>query len=152
MATIEIRRLGPGDAAVLDQVAPDVFDEPVASRWRRAFLDDPRHHMVVALDGGVVVGMASAVDYVHPDKAPQLWVNEVGVSPAYQRRGIGRRLVEALVAHARTLGCTYAWVGTEEDNAPARRLYESVGGAAEPFVLYGWDLTAAPAGDGPPAG
>jgi hypothetical protein len=52
-------------------------------------------------------------------------------------------------AHARDLGCTYAWVGTEADNAPARGLYERAGGVAEPFVLYGWDL--APPG-GPTAG
>ena len=52
-------------------------------------------------------------------------------------------------AHARDLGCTYAWVGTEADNAPGRGLYERAGGVAEPFVLYGWDL--APPGD-PTAG
>ena len=142
---VEIRLLGRDDAAVLDRVAPDVFDDPVAPRWTRAFLDDARHHLVVALDDGVVVGMASAVDYVHPDKAPQLWINEVGVAPSHHRRGIGRELVDALVARARALGCTYAWVGTEEDNLPARRLYERAGGAAEPFVLYGWHLTGAPA-------
>jgi aminoglycoside 6'-N-acetyltransferase I len=112
----------------------------VQERWARAFLEDARHHLVVAIDDGVVVGMASAVDYVHPDKAPQLWINEVGVAPAYQRRGIGRLLLDALLAHGRTLGCTEAWLGTEEDNLPARRLYESAGGEAEPFVLYSFPL------------
>ena len=140
---IELRWLGPGDGALLDRVAPDVFDDPVAPRWTRAFLDDPRHHLVVALDDGVVVGMASGVDYVHPDKAPQLFVNEVGVAPSHQRRGIGRRLVDAMIARGRARGCTYAWVGTEEDNLAARALYERAGGAAEPFVLYGWALDAA---------
>ena len=52
-------------------------------------------------------------------------------------------------ARARGLSCTYAWVGTEADNDPARGLYERAGGVAEPFVLYGWDL--APPGD-PAAG
>ena len=138
--SIELRWLGPGDAAVLDRVAPDVFDDPVEPRWARAFLDDPRHHLVVALDDGVVVGMASGVDYVHPDKAPQLFVNEVGVAPSHHRRGIGRRLVDAMLERGRALGCTYAWVGTEHDNAAARALYERAGGEAEPFVLYGWAL------------
>ena len=137
---IELRWLGPDDGAVLDRVAPDVFDEPVAPCWAHAFLDDPRHHLVVALDDGVVVGMASGVDYVHPDKAPQLFVNEVGVASSHQRRGIGRRLVDAMIERGRALGCTYAWVGTEEDNLAARTLYERAGGAAEPFVLYGWSL------------
>ena len=52
-------------------------------------------------------------------------------------------------ARARGLGCTYAWVGTEADNDPARGLYERTGGGGEPFVLYDWDL--APSGD-PTAG
>ena len=147
---IELRWLGPADAGVLDRVAPDVFDEPVAARWTRDFLDDRRHHLVVALDDGVVVGMASGVEYVHPDKAPQLFVNEVGVAASHRRLGIGRRLVDAMIARGRALGCTYAWVGTEEDNLAARALYERAGGAAEPFVLYGWPLDG-PADLAPPA-
>ena len=140
---IEIRLLGPGDIDVLSRVAADVFDGPVDARWARRFLDDERHHMVVALDDGIVVGMASAVDYVHPDKAPQLWINEVGVAPSHQRRGIGRRLLDALLAHGRTLGCTEAWLGTEPDNVPARRLYESAGSPPETFILYAFGLDSA---------
>ena len=135
-----IRLLGRDDLRVLDRVAPDVFDHAVDPRWARAFLDDPRHHLVVALGDGVVVGMASALDYVHPDKPPQLWINEVGVAPSHQRRGIARALLAAMLAHGRTLGCTEAWLGTEEDNVPARRLYEQAGGAEERFVLYAFAI------------
>ena len=150
---IDIRLLaGPHDLGVLDRIADDVFDGPVVERWARAFLDDARHHLVVALDDGVVVGMASAVDYVHPDKAPQLWINEVGVAPTHRRRGIGRRLLDALLAHGRALGCTEAWLGTEEDNVPARRLYESAGSEAERFVLYSFLLEPRDGADAPPVG
>ena len=107
---IDILLLGPSDAAVLDRLAPGVFDHAVQPHWRATFLADARHHLVVARSEGIVVGMASAVDYVHPDKAPQLWINEVGVSPAYRRQGIGRRLVERLVELATELGCTDVWV------------------------------------------
>jgi aminoglycoside 6'-N-acetyltransferase I len=137
---LEIRLLHLGDLAVLDKVADGVFDAPVQERLAREFLADARHHLAVAIDDGVVVGMASAVDYVHPDKAPQLWINEVGVAPTHQRRGIGRLLLEALLEHGRALGCTEAWLGTEEDNVAARRLYESAGGRAEPFILYSFPL------------
>jgi ribosomal protein S18 acetylase RimI-like enzyme len=146
--SIEIRLLGPADIDILSHVADGVFDNPVESRWARMFLEDERHHMVVALDRGRVVGMASAVDYVHPDKAPQLWINEVGVAPTHQRRGIGRQLLEALLAHGRTLGCTEAWLGTEPDNVPARRLYEGAGSPPETFILYAFDLQPAEAAEG----
>ncbi|HEX9940224.1 MAG TPA: GNAT family N-acetyltransferase [Longimicrobium sp.] len=148
---IDIRMLGPDDATVLQRVADDVFDHAVDPRWAAAFLADARHHMLVALDDGVVVGMVSAVDYVHPDKAPQLWINEVGVAPSHQRRGIARRLLDAMLAHGRTLGCTEAWLGTEDDNEAANALYRSAGSKPEPFVLYSFDLQpqhSAEEGDG----
>ncbi len=139
--SVEIRLLGP-DAA--EGVADDVFDAPVDVHWAATFLADPRHHLAVALDGDLVVGMVSALDYVHPDKAPQLWINEVGVASSHRRRGIARRLLDAMLAHARTLGCTEAWLGTEPDNIPARRLYEGAGGTAAPFILYEFPLAADP--------
>jgi ribosomal protein S18 acetylase RimI-like enzyme len=137
----EIRLVTAADAEVLGRVAPGVFDGPVDPRWASEFLTDARHHLIVALDEGVIVGMVSAVHYVHPDKAPQLWINELGVAPAYQRRGIGLELVKAMLAHGRALGCTEAWVGTEADNIAARGLYERAGGSAEPFVLYFFPFT-----------
>lgn len=137
-----IRILGPADAPVLDRVAPQVFDNAVDPRWAAEFLADPRHHLAVALDADVVVGMASGVHYVHPDKPPQLWINEVGVAPTHQGRGIGHRLLEALFERGRALGCRQAWVGTETSNTPARRLYAAAGGveASEAFVMVEFRL------------
>lgn len=137
---LEIRLLSQDDAHVLQCVADGVFDGPVDPRWAAAFLADTRHHLIVALEDGWVVGMISAVDYLHPDKAPQLWINEVGVAPSQQRRGIGRRLLDAMLEHGRALGCTEAWLGTEETNTAARRLYEKAGAAPEPFLLYAFPL------------
>lgn len=139
-----IRILGAADAPILDRVAPGVFDNAVDPRWAAAFLADPRHHLAVALVDDLVVGMASAVHYVHPDKPPELWVNEVGVAPPHRRKGIGRRLMEALFAHGYALGCREAWLGTEADNIAARRLYAAVGGQEEPMVYVTFRLAPKP--------
>ena len=138
--SIEIRLLGASDTDVLANVAPDVFDGEVDTRWTAEFLADERHHLVVALDDTSVVGMASAVHYVHPDKGPELWVNEVGVAGSHQGRGIGRKLVEALLAHGRALGCAEAWVLTEESNTAARQLYSRTGGVESPALMYSFQL------------
>jgi ribosomal protein S18 acetylase RimI-like enzyme len=137
---LELRLLTTSDAEVLLQVADEVFDHPVDPHWTALFLADARHHMIVALEDGWVVGMVSAVDYLHPDKAPQLWINELGVAPSHRRRGIGRRLLDAMLEHGRALGCTEAWLGTEETNVAARGLYERAGSAPERFVLYSFLL------------
>jgi Acetyltransferase (GNAT) family len=53
------------------------------------FLADARHHLIMALNSGTVVGFVSAVHYLHPDKAPpEFWINKVGVAPTHQGQGI----------------------------------------------------------------
>ena len=138
--SLTIRMLSADDAVLLSRVAPGVFDNAIDPRWSAEFLADARHHMAVALDDGYVVGMASAVHYGHPDKPPELWVNEVGVAPSHQQQGLGQQLLRALFARGRELGCTEAWLGTEVDNAAARRLYAAVGGKEEPMVYVTFDL------------
>lgn len=139
---LEIRILKSTDAAVLDDVAPDVFDHAVDDRWTAEFLADDRHHLAVALDSGRVVGMTSAVHYVHPDKAPELWINEVGVAATHRGRGIGKRLMHAILQRGREMGCTSAWVAADQSNTTAHRLYVSAGGEAapEPFVMFEFAL------------
>src|SRR3954469_2686027 len=132
---MQVRIANPADAPLFDHVAEGVFDNAVEAALLREFLGDPRHHLAIALEGGSVLGMASAVHYVHPDKPAELWINEVGVGDSHRGRGIGRQLLETLKAHGRALGCREAWVLTEADNAAARGLYRAVGGA-EAGVVY----------------
>ena len=142
MTTIDVRILTQVDAALLESVDPDVFDEPIDANWSAEFLADPRHHLAVAIDEGIVVGMASAVHYIHPDKPPELWINEVGVAETHRRRGIAGRLLEALFERGRGLGCSQAWVLADQSNATAQLLYESAGGKAspEPAIMFEFPL------------
>jgi aminoglycoside 6'-N-acetyltransferase I len=127
--TTAIKLLAAGDEHALDTVASGVFDREIDPDATHDFLADRRHHLAVALDRGTVVGFASAVHYLHPDKPhPELWINEIGVAPTHRRYGIGRQLLDALLAHGRALGCIEGWVLTERDNEAAQNLYESLGG------------------------
>ena len=66
--------------------------------------------------------------------------NEVGVAPAFQRRGLAKAILQELQRQARKLGCAEAWVLTDEYNAPARALYKSVGGHESPQLMVSFDL------------
>jgi aminoglycoside 6'-N-acetyltransferase I len=139
--SLSYRLLGPGDAGVLDYVAEEVFDEPVRPDRLSAYLSEPGHLMIVAQEDGLVVGQCAAVVHRHPDKVTELYVDELGVSPAWQRRGIGTELMRRMFAEGRARGCAEAWVGTECDNDAANALYESLGGApAERFNLHVYTL------------
>ena len=138
----EIELVTNDNAMLLDTIAPEVFDHAIIPAQLTAFLNDPRHLLFVAVHDGAVVGMATGVEYLHPDKPPQLFINEVGVTPKLQCQGIGRRLVTALIDAGKERGCSYAWVGTETNNEIAKACYAGVPGASEddPFVLYEWEL------------
>ena len=140
--SLVLKVLQSSDAAVLANVAPDVFDGPLDPRLVTEFLNDGRHHLAVAVDQGVVVGMASGVHYIHPDKPSELWINEVGVAPSHQGKGIGKAVVQTLLQHGRSLGCREAWVLTNRSNQAAMRLYASTGGEAssDPEVMFTFQL------------
>lgn len=125
---IEVKILRSGDEPILTNVAQEVFDNPIDPALTKEFLADPRHHLAVAIDDGLVVGFASAVHYVHPDKAPQLWINEVAVAPTHRRRGLGKAVINALLELGRQHRCTEAWVLTDRENPAAMALYRSAGG------------------------
>lgn len=139
-APTTVRLLTQEDAAVLKGVAEGVFDHDIHPRWLAEFFADSRHHLAVAVLQDQVVGMASAVHYVHPDKAPELWINEIGVASEHQGKGIGKQLMQAMFAHGRSLGCGEAWVLTGHDNAVARSLYAAVGGKEQAALLVSFRL------------
>ncbi len=139
----EFKLLKAGDEAVLQSVAPDVFDDPIDPAAAAEFLADPRHHIAVAIDEGVVVGFVSAMHYVHPDKPqPELWINEVSVAETHRGQHIGRRMLDMMLSHAIRLGCSEAWVLTHRTNPAAMRLYASCDGieADEDAVMFEFNL------------
>ena len=141
--TFVVRLLKDGDQGLLARVAPEVFDHAVDPLLADAFLRDPRHHLVAAIAHDRLVGFISALDYWHPDKPRELWINEVGVAPVWQHRGVGTRLLQQTLEHARALGCVSAWVLTEHDNARALGLYRKLGGvqSGTDVVMFTFELT-----------
>lgn len=140
--TIEIKILSKGDEDILNHVASDVFDNELNKNLVVEFLADSRHHIVVAIDEDLVVGFVSGVHYVHPDKPPELWINEVGVAPTHQRQGIGKKLLQEMFLKAKSLGCNQAWVLTDRSNTPAMGLYASVTESEVPedVVMFNFSL------------
>jgi aminoglycoside 6'-N-acetyltransferase I len=137
---LTIRILSESDLSVLLNAADDVFDNRVDEKYAREFLADPRHHIVAAIDEDVMIGFASAVHYIHPDKPPELWINEVGVASSHQNQGAGKAILKEMLRSGHELGCKTVWVLTERDNTSANGLYKSAGGKASEIIMYEFDL------------
>ena len=135
--TIEIRYVGPGDEDLFDRIAPEVFDHPVERRHLGHYLATPGHHLVVAIADGEIVGHVAAIVHRHPDgRATELYIDEVAVTPARQRQGIARRMLDVVLALGKEMGCEESWVGAEPDNEPAKGLYLRRSAPAQTFLMY----------------
>jgi ribosomal protein S18 acetylase RimI-like enzyme len=99
----------------------------------------------------LVVDFVSALHYAHPDKPrPELWINEVGVAPTHQGRGVGSDLLRSMLEAGRRNGCGEAWVLTDRSNIPAMRLYSSRRGVQSDHVMFTFRLDNKAEGAGDP--
>ena len=131
-------RLGHNNVQLLGQA--EVFDNPVDPGQLARFLADDGHELVFATSGKTIIGFASGSILLHPDKAPAFFVNEVDVSPAYQRQGVATALCRMLIGVARDRGCQGIWLATEEDNVAARALFGGLDARETgAIVVYDWD-------------
>ena len=126
---VEIVRLTAGEEQTVEAVS-HLFDEPAEAEHTRRFLQDDRHHLLIAREADDLLGFVSGVEMTHPDKGTEMFLYELAVDEPWQRQGVGRSLVEALSDLARARGCYGMWVLTDEDNEAALVTYTSAGGGS----------------------
>jgi ribosomal protein S18 acetylase RimI-like enzyme len=131
-----IKRMTATDAALFSSIASEVFDEPIDPSRLAAYLTAPEHLMVLALEGDLVVGQCAGVVHHHPDKADELYVDEVGTASTHRRQGIAEAMLAELFAWGRELGCEDAWLGTELDNDAANALYRGYSPIEDEAIQY----------------
>ncbi|MEU5823690.1 MULTISPECIES: GNAT family N-acetyltransferase [Streptomyces] len=134
-----ITHISSDDLPLLDRAAHQFRGVPADS----AFLD-PRSVMAfVASEGDEVLGWCWGYRLGRPDGSMMLYVHGLDVAEAYRRRGIGRSLLTAFMAVGKEAGASTMFLFTDEANAAARSLYESLGGgppAQSPSVNYWFRL------------
>jgi ribosomal protein S18 acetylase RimI-like enzyme len=132
----EISKVDAEDHALLSAALVAVGrDAPAADM----FLDDPHAHAFVALDDGAPVGVAYGYEMVRPEGFWMLLLYEIGVVEEARRQGVGRQLLDAFVAMARSKGHRKMWLFTDAGNDAARRLYAGAGGERnEGSVGFWW--------------
>lgn len=137
----DIRQVRPGDEGLFARVAADVFDHAVDPAGIATYLATPGHVLVVAMSEGEIVGQCACIVQRYPDGRPaSLYVDNVGVAPSHQRRGLATRMLDVAFDVGRRQGCAEAWLATEPGNAAARALYGARGLEPEPVVMFGCGL------------
>ena len=148
---ISIRRARPSDAQAIGEIhaavwrstyagiLPDAYlaglsAQRLAGFYQRAVSDRQEGHAVfVAVAGGVEApGGATVVGFASGGRARRPGLAEGEVETLYlledwRERGAGRRLMRAMGAHLRAVGCRSAMVWVLADN-PTRWFYRHLGG------------------------
>ena len=129
---IEVRRLRPGESKTgVDTIrrlkAPDGYPTPTETYFE-TFLCKPENVFIVAVDDALPVGyvVAYLLDRIDRDQR-MMFFYEIGVAQSYRRRGVGRRMINALKSVCRDENAMKMWVPTGRSNIAATALYANTG-------------------------
>lgn len=105
----------PLPADVRGRLIPGLKQHPTARIW-------------LAHEGTEPVGVCVAfIGFSTFQARALLNIHDLAVLPGRRGSGIGGALLAAAEEHARALGCCRLTLEVQDDNAPARRLYERCG-------------------------
>jgi [ribosomal protein S18]-alanine N-acetyltransferase len=121
-ASVRLRPMSRTDLDAVLAIEVRAFTQP----WSRQFFEKelvaPQAGCTVAVDAEVLVGYS-----VRWRIADEVHLLNVAVHPAERGLGVGRRLVEAVLAEGRATGARVAYLEVRAGNVAARRLYRDLG-------------------------
>lgn len=128
MEIVELHKITVDEAAqvisLMYQLNPDI---PVTPEMVRRTVEAPGTHFFALRDGSKIVGCASLCVFDSPT-GRKAHVEDVVVASAYRGKGLGRRLLEHLLAFARTrLGPADIFLTSRPQRVAANELYRSLG-------------------------
>ncbi|MCK6546367.1 GNAT family N-acetyltransferase [Myxococcota bacterium] len=143
MGSLEVRRLTVDDAAparAMFRLFAEVFEteySELGDDYLARILSRPDLWALAAFEDGVVVGGITAhVLMMTRSESSELFIYDLAVRPEHQRRGIGRRLVSALLDAGRAAGITVAFVPADDEDVHALDFYRAIGGAPAPVTIF----------------
>lgn len=136
-----------GSASISIRPLRSADEAGVVALWRTCGLTRPQNDphkdiarklrvnpewFLVAVRGDELVGTVMAGYEGHRG-----WINYLGVVPALQRGGLGRRLMDEAEARLRAAGCPKINLQVRPDNRAAIAFYERLGFAVEGAISLG---------------
>jgi aminoglycoside 3-N-acetyltransferase I len=150
--TIQTQKLGPQDHALARatfQLMAEVFaedednqsegenDQPPGDAHIARMLAREDFFAFAALAGSRVIGGVTA--HVLPmtrSESFELFIYDLAVDPPFQRQGVGRRLIQDLLASAAERGIRVAFVPADNEDTHALDFYRAIGGTPSPVTIF----------------
>ncbi len=117
---IQIRDAGTASLPRIAQIEAECFHVPLTEEQLQSLLPDDMHVMIEAVDeDGSILGYVSMMTVLDEG-----YINNVAVSSAARRRGIGDALIRELLRRAEERALSFVTLEVRASNAPAIGLYE----------------------------
>lgn len=131
----EIRRLNKNDIELARQAVLLFIDtDEVVSgdnQLSKLLLRDD-FYFIAAIKNGEVLGRLIAYEFeLFKNNTREVYLYEIDVLEPFKKIGIATRLVNFTKQICQKRGVSYMFVGTDEDNIPAQKLYLKTGGKLE---------------------
>ena len=127
------RELWAGYLAFYETTLTDAVSD---ATWNRIVGDDPSFQAIVAEADGEVIGFANIVLHAFTwSDQPAALLHDLYVRPDRRGHGAGRALIECCIERGESEGWNRLYWLTKEDNATARRLYDTFA-PADGFIRY----------------
>jgi ribosomal protein S18 acetylase RimI-like enzyme len=97
----------------------------------------PGTRLIVARDGGAVLGMLTLIVYPVPTGI-RAWIHDVVVDEPARGRGVGEALTQEALRQARDAGAISVELTTRPEREAANRLYRRLGFEQRETTVYVW--------------
>ena len=121
----------------------EAYESPLPESYYAAFdaiSADPNNELVVACEDGRVIGVLQLtfIPYLTYRGSWRALIEGVRIDGSARSRGLGRKLFEWAIEHARQKGCHLVQLTSDKSRADAIRFYQSLGFVAshEGFKLH----------------
>ncbi len=102
------------------------FDNRFSPESLSGFLQDNNRVYLLAYAGRDIAGAAHAYLLQHPAGQLVAYIDEVDTAVQHRRKGVASALMAELLHWSHKQGAIEVWLGTEDDNEPAKALYRKL--------------------------
>lgn len=140
---MEIRRATRADMPAILELIRELAEfeklpPPDAAGYLRLVQDlGRRFDAFVAVEGGTTLAYAIVYEtYSSFAAKPALWLEDVYVTPAARRRGVGKALLDEVQREAARRGCVRVAWAVLDWNTDAQKMYDALGATKKPWLWY----------------
>jgi aminoglycoside 3-N-acetyltransferase I len=148
MGKIEIKRLGKQNVLIFQKLIrlfQEVFETEQLIACEESYLErlleKPGFIAYSAIFENEVVGGLTAYELpMYYTANSEIFIYDIAIRPAFQRKGVGKKLLLSLEEYCRQNGINLMFVAASEEDEHALDFYHSTGGKAEKVVHFNYSI------------